>query len=73
MPLRRSMALRTRASLPAPAPASFFAQPSASSTSCAYSFICAAAMMSDGFVVASRGLNLRMALMSPVSATTTVI
>ena len=56
-----------------PAPASFFAQPSASSTTCAYSFICAAAMMSDGLVVASRGLNLRIALMSPVSATTTVI
>ena len=32
----------------------------------------AAAVMSDGFVVASRGLNFSIELMSPVSATTTV-
>ena len=71
--LRRSIALRTMASLLASAPASLRAQASASSTSGAYSFIWAAAMMSDGFVVASRGLYLRIALMSPVSETTTVI
>ena len=38
----------------------------------AYSFIWAAAVISDGFVVASRGLNFSIEWMSPVSATVTV-
>src|SRR6201995_6093642 len=38
-----------------------------------YSGICAAAAMSDGFVVASCGLNSLMALKSPVSETTVVM
>jgi hypothetical protein len=48
------------------------AQTSASSTSFAYAGIAAAVVMSDGFVVASRGLNFSIELMSPVSETTTV-
>jgi len=38
-----------------------------------YVGICAAARISEGLVVASRGVNWRMAQMSPVSATTTVM
>ncbi len=51
--LSRSMALRTTASLFPSAPASFLAQASAESTIGEYSAICAAAMSSDGLVVAS--------------------
>ena len=45
----------------------------APSTMSRYASICAAAVISDGFVVASRGLNVSIDLMSPVSATTTVM
>ena len=54
-------------------PLSRRAQSSALRTTSWYSGICAAAVMSEGLVVASRGVNLRMEWMSPVSATTTVI
>src|SRR5262245_28182069 len=57
----------------APPPASFSAHARPPSTTSAYSGIWAAAVMSDGFVVASRGLNSLIELMSPVSATVTVI
>ncbi len=56
----------------APEPFSLRAQASAPSTTSAYSDICAAAVISDGFVVASRGVNLPIEWRSPVSATTTV-
>ena len=48
------------------------AHSSAARTTSWYSGICAAAVINDGLVVASRGVNLRMEWMSPVSATTTV-
>ena len=57
----------------APSAACFSAQRSAPSTTSAYSGICAAAVMSDGLVVASRGLNFSIDFRSPVSQTTTVI
>src|SRR4051812_21515697 len=53
--------------------ASACAQRSAPSTTSAYSGICAAAVISDGLVVASRGLSFLIELKSPLSATTTVI
>src|SRR5437879_11991600 len=66
---RSSARPTTLDSLPA---ACFSAQRSAPSTTSAYSGICAAAVISDGFVVASRGVNFLIEFRSPVSHTTTV-
>src|ERR1041385_4641287 len=54
-------------------PALSSAHASAPSTTSAYSGICAAAVISDGLVVASRGVNFLIELRSPVSHTATVI
>ena len=66
------MARFTTSSVPPPF-VSLRDQTSASSTSLAYAGIAAAVAMSDGLVVASRGLNFSIELMSPVSETTTVM
>ena len=69
----RSKARATTSFREAPAPASFLARSRVSSTTSRYSGIWAALAIRLGLVVASRGLNRRMASKSPVSATTTVI
>ena len=70
---RRSKASEATCAAGADAPQSVRACFSVASSMPWYWGIWAAAVISDGLVVASRGLKVSIAWMSPVSATTTVI
>ena len=70
---KRSKAKETTSAADAAAPKVARAAFKVSSTIAWYCGICDAAVISDGLVVASRGVNFSIASISPVSATTTVI